>query len=571
MTVSSLINRVQFQGNGSTTSFAFPYPFFLNSDLNVILFDTIANAVVATVLNGAGTYDFTVTGIVDPATGEVLAGGNVVFNNPPLGNHQVTINRAVGQVQNLSLTSLGTLPAAGLMAALDKLALSQQNLADAATRAVQAPLTDNPAAHSMVLPPVALRNGAVMGFDVQGYPSVGPPGSLAQLIALLNVPPGSPLGTVTVVDPGFYHPGNEVAVLQSGNTPWLLSRNMAASADFYGFSSTDPTTVPITVTVGGTMTAGDIVGFDYNDDIGHTAHIRATVVGGDTATTVAAKLATAFKADATIAQIFNRIGGDGFTVFGIIANAFSSGAVFFFNQAYPWARGDYLNIVPFASPGGGGHASVTIGNLGTTPLNLEVNPVLAMKRTAPGRTPLTGDLIGQLLMVGKDQAGTDQQYGSIVTRIADPTAATPTGSIRISSNAGPSSAGGLNIGKGTWDPSVGDIGADPGFGVWQTSTIIAGLVLAGVAPTPGGATGATLTELNDGSHRVQLLNRANAEIQIGSNNVPHLRLNGNTAMGFFNTAPALKQIVTGARGGNAALASLMAALAAYGFVTDSTS
>jgi hypothetical protein len=44
------------------------------------------------------------------------------------------------------------------------------------------------------------------------------------------------------------------------------------------------------------------------------------------------------------------------------------------------------------------------------------------------------------------------------------------------------------------------------------------------------------------------------------------------ALGFFNDAtPATKQTVTGSRGANAALASLLTALAAYGLVTDSTS
>lgn len=41
-------------------------------------------------------------------------------------------------------------------------------------------------------------------------------------------------------------------------------------------------------------------------------------------------------------------------------------------------------------------------------------------------------------------------------------------------------------------------------------------------------------------------------------------------IGFFSTTPTTKQTVTGSRGGNAALASLLTALAAYGLVTDSS-
>jgi hypothetical protein len=46
------------------------------------------------------------------------------------------------------------------------------------------------------------------------------------------------------------------------------------------------------------------------------------------------------------------------------------------------------------------------------------------------------------------------------------------------------------------------------------------------------------------------------------------RFNGN--VGFFNTAPVAKPTVSGAKASNAALGSLLAALAALGLITDST-
>lgn len=52
-----------------------------------------------------------------------------------------------------------------------------------------------------------------------------------------------------------------------------------------------------------------------------------------------------------------------------------------------------------------------------------------------------------------------------------------------------------------------------------------------------------------------------------------MTVNGNSSLhqcGFNGTTPIAKPTVTGAKGGNAALASLMTALAAYGLVTDST-
>jgi hypothetical protein len=48
------------------------------------------------------------------------------------------------------------------------------------------------------------------------------------------------------------------------------------------------------------------------------------------------------------------------------------------------------------------------------------------------------------------------------------------------------------------------------------------------------------------------------------------RVAGTNRIGFFAATPAIKQTVTGSRGGNAALASLLTALATLGLITDST-
>ncbi len=68
---------------------------------------------------------------------------------------------------------------------------------------------------------------------------------------------------------------------------------------------------------------------------------------------------------------------------------------------------------------------------------------------------------------------------------------------------------------------------------------------------------------NDGTNSA-LVNLANGTgIGIGGTGT------GNK-VGFFNASPAAKPVVTGSRGGNAALASLITALATLGLVTDST-
>lgn len=73
---------------------------------------------------------------------------------------------------------------------------------------------------------------------------------------------------------------------------------------------------------------------------------------------------------------------------------------------------------------------------------------------------------------------------------------------------------------------------------------------------------------------LQILSRSDA----GGANFTHLTLVrktgdvkfGNVPLGFFGGSAASKQTVTGSKGANAALTSLLTALAAYGLITDST-
>jgi Obg family GTPase CgtA len=67
MTISSTINRVSYAGNGSTTSFSFPYRFLLNSDLVVISKNNSTGVETILVLNTG----YTVSGAGSPAGGSV--------------------------------------------------------------------------------------------------------------------------------------------------------------------------------------------------------------------------------------------------------------------------------------------------------------------------------------------------------------------------------------------------------------------------------------------------------------------------------------------------------------------
>jgi hypothetical protein len=59
------------------------------------------------------------------------------------------------------------------------------------------------------------------------------------------------------------------------------------------------------------------------------------------------------------------------------------------------------------------------------------------------------------------------------------------------------------------------------------------------------------------------------EIRLNVGGTNPLRLSGGT-LGFYGTSPGVKPTITGSRGGNAALASLLTSLAGLGLITDST-
>lgn len=132
--------------------------------------------------------------------------------------------------------------------------------------------------------------------------------------------------------------------------------------------------------------------------------------------------------------------------------------------------------------------------------------------------------------------------------------ATTGNSIRVTADGG--LAHGITAG---FDILASGIGAGA-FGRADSSDIVAS---ASNAFQFGPGTNANADSLQVGSG---VLLEASGDVTIGG------ALNHDGAsLGFFGTAPAAKPTVTGSRGGNAALASLLTELAGLGLITDSTS
>lgn len=166
MTVASVYTPAQYQGNGATTAFSFPYQWTAASDLVVTVWDEINQVQVSSVLNGGGTYDYTVTGTADATTGEYPT-GTVTFNNAPLASYSVTLARAVPPTQGLALTASGPLPAVQIAVALDRNMLAIQDARAAILTTLRTPPQDPPLPF---IPDAVARAGLMLGFDANGNP-----------------------------------------------------------------------------------------------------------------------------------------------------------------------------------------------------------------------------------------------------------------------------------------------------------------------------------------------------------------------------------------------------------------
>jgi len=127
MTISSVLNRASYSGNGVTTAFSFPYKFLQNADLVVI--ERVTATGVETVKTI--TTDYTVTG-----AGE-SGGGTVTMLVAPASGKTLTIYRDPSPVQGLDLVENDPLPADDLEESLDLLTMLAQRLSDLSDRTVR--------------------------------------------------------------------------------------------------------------------------------------------------------------------------------------------------------------------------------------------------------------------------------------------------------------------------------------------------------------------------------------------------------------------------------------------------
>jgi len=125
MTLASTVTKVSYAGNGSTTAFAVPFMFVKNSDIEVIVLDVEKVEHFKTI-----STDYTLSG-----AGEQTGGVCTMIASPADGE-TLTIRRNPEIVQEVDYVENDAFPASTHEAALDKLTMICQALAERLDRAV---------------------------------------------------------------------------------------------------------------------------------------------------------------------------------------------------------------------------------------------------------------------------------------------------------------------------------------------------------------------------------------------------------------------------------------------------
>ena len=147
MTISSTVNRNSTAGDGIVTAFSFPYLFFADDDLTVILvIDSTGVETVQTI-----TTHYTVTGA------GVAAGGTVTMVTPPASGETLVIIRKEQFTQGLDLVENDPFPSDLVEQQLDTLTMLSQQLNTEQQRSIKLSDGDTSGVDLTLPTPAALK------------------------------------------------------------------------------------------------------------------------------------------------------------------------------------------------------------------------------------------------------------------------------------------------------------------------------------------------------------------------------------------------------------------------------
>lgn len=157
MTVSSTTTKNSYNGDGTTTIFAYTYKVFDEDDLAVILRDVATATETVQSIN----TDYSVSGVGD------AGGGNVTFVTAPAFGKTVFVKRASAQTQTTDYTPNDPFPAEAHENALDKLTFLVQEVNEELDRAIKLSPTNTMNSTEFAVG-AADRANKILAFDTNG-------------------------------------------------------------------------------------------------------------------------------------------------------------------------------------------------------------------------------------------------------------------------------------------------------------------------------------------------------------------------------------------------------------------
>ena len=156
MTVSSATNKVSYNGNGSTTVFAYGFKIFDEDDLTVIIRNASGGETTKTI-----TTHYTVSGV------GAASGGNVTMGTAPASGESLTIIREQPLTQGLDLVPNDPFPATLVEDTLDKLTFMVHQHEETLNRSIKGSKTTTITDPSFTEDATARAN-KVFAFDASG-------------------------------------------------------------------------------------------------------------------------------------------------------------------------------------------------------------------------------------------------------------------------------------------------------------------------------------------------------------------------------------------------------------------
>ena len=160
MTISSTTVKVSYNGNSSTTVFAYTYKILDDDEIQVIIRSSTGTETIKT-----KTTHYTVSGVGNSA------GGNITFLTAPVTGETVILKRNTTKTQETDYIANDPFPANSHEEALDRVMMVSQEIQEELTRAIKLSKTNTMTSTEFTVG-AAARANKILAFDTNGEISV---------------------------------------------------------------------------------------------------------------------------------------------------------------------------------------------------------------------------------------------------------------------------------------------------------------------------------------------------------------------------------------------------------------